>query len=152
MLQSEINKDGTMQQLREDIVSTILQKLTWWISPCIQRALVRQWDHFKRKQDCNTEELPSRRDRNCSRKSPRGGPTHLDWMFATHGIPDTISSNSRSPYLSHEMSEYCKKMGIKHCPCIPEGPQATIAESFVKLLCKLVHTSIAEGKDPWKEL
>ena len=44
-------------------------------------------------------------------------------------------------------------MGFKHHPVTPKDPQSNgFAESFEKLLCKLVYTAIAEGKDPKREL
>ena len=57
----------------------------------------------------------------------------LDIIFATHGIPDTISTDNGSPYFSHEMKQYAKLMGILHTPDTPEDPQSNgFAESFVK--------------------
>ena len=77
----------------------------------------------------------------------------LDRILASHGIPETLSTDNGSPYFSHEMSEYAKLHGIKHTPVTPEDPQCNgFAENFVKLLCKFVHTTIVEGKDPKKEL
>ena len=44
-------------------------------------------------------------------------------------------------------------MGFKRHPVTPKDPQSNgFAENFVKLLCKLVHTATAEGKDPKREL
>ena len=44
-------------------------------------------------------------------------------------------------------------MGFKHHPVTPKDPQSNgLAESFMKLLCELVHTAIVEGKDPKREL
>ena len=44
-------------------------------------------------------------------------------------------------------------MSFKHHPATPEDwLRNGLAESFVKLLCKLVHTATAEGKDPKREL
>ena len=51
------------------------------------------------------------------------------------------------------MAEYTKKMGFKLPPESPEDPQCNgFAESFVKFLCKLLHTASVEGKDPHVEL
>ena len=51
------------------------------------------------------------------------------------------------------MSQYAKKMGFHHHPVTTEDPQSNgFAESFVKTLVKFVHTTIAEGGDPKKEL
>ena len=51
------------------------------------------------------------------------------------------------------MAEYAKEMGFKLSPASPEDPQCNgFAESFVKFLCKLLHTASVEGKDPRAEL
>ena len=77
----------------------------------------------------------------------------LDHIFATHGIPKQLSTDNGPPYNSHEMSQYAKKMGFHHHPVTPEDPQSNgFAESFVKPLVKFVHTTIAEGRNPKKEL
>lgn len=77
----------------------------------------------------------------------------LDRIIASHGIPERISTDNGSPYFGHEMAEYTKRNGIKHDPVTPEDPQSNgFAESFVKLLCKFLHTKIIEGQDPKKEL
>ena len=77
----------------------------------------------------------------------------LDRIFATHGIPEELTTDNGSPYFADEMETYAKKMGFKHHPVTPRSPQSNgFAENFVKLMCKLVHTSIASGKDPKKEL
>ena len=77
----------------------------------------------------------------------------LDRVFATHGIPDELITDNGSPYFADEMSEYAKKMGFHLNPVSPENPQSNgFAESFVKILVKFIHTSIADGKDPKAEL
>ena len=77
----------------------------------------------------------------------------LERAFATHGIPEKLSSDNGSPYFSNEMADYATEMGIKLDPVTPKDPQCNgFAENFVKTLCKLIHTCAAEGKDPRKEL
>ena len=77
----------------------------------------------------------------------------LDRIMVTHGIPEQLTSDNGSPYFSDEMAQYAKRMGFKHHPVTPKDPQSNgFAESFVKLLCKLIHTAITEGKDPKREL
>ena len=77
----------------------------------------------------------------------------LDRIMATHGIPKQLTTDNGSPYFSNEMAQYAKRMGFKHHPVTPKDPQSNgFAESFVKLLCKLVHAATAEGKDPKREL
>lgn len=57
------------------------------------------------------------------------------------------------PYPSFEMDAYAKEMGFEMKPTTPNDPAANgFAEVFVKILCKLLHTSVAEGKDPKAEL
>ena len=51
------------------------------------------------------------------------------------------------------MTEYAKHMGFKLTPVTPYDPQSNgFAENFVKQLCKLIHTAVADGKDPRSEL
>ena len=52
-----------------------------------------------------------------------------------------------------KFSLYAEEMGIKLKPVSPNDPQCNgFAENFVKGLCKMVHTSIIERKDPKSEL
>ena len=77
----------------------------------------------------------------------------LDRIMVTLHIPEQLTTDNGSPYFSDEMAQYAKWMGFKHHPVTPKDPQSNgFAESFVKLLCKLVHTATAEGKDPKREL
>ena len=51
------------------------------------------------------------------------------------------------------MKKYAAEMGFKMDPVTPEDPQSNgFAEAFVKILCKLLHTSVAKGKNPREEL
>ena len=51
------------------------------------------------------------------------------------------------------MAECAKEMEFKLSPASPEDPQCNgFAESFVKFLCKLLHTASVEGKDLHAEL
>ena len=77
----------------------------------------------------------------------------LDRVFSTHGIPEELTSDNGSPYFSHDMKQYAKKMGIKLTPVSPYDPQSNgFAENFVKILVKMIHAFIADGKDPQKEM
>jgi len=77
----------------------------------------------------------------------------LDRICVSHGIPETISTDNGPPYTSHEMKEYCSKMGIKLTVVSPKDPQCNgFVENFVKNICKLLHTSVAEGLDPRSQL
>ena len=51
------------------------------------------------------------------------------------------------------MSDMARNMGFKHHRVTPEDPQSNgFAESFVKVMVKFVHTTLAEGKNPKREL
>ena len=77
----------------------------------------------------------------------------LDRIFATHGIPEEVTSDNGPPYDSNALELYAEEMGIKLTPVSPNDPQCNgFAENFVKGLCKMVHTSIIERKDPKSEL
>ena len=50
---------------------------------------------------------------------------------------------------SHDFQKYLEKKGIKHHLCAPENPMANgFVEVFQKVLAKMVHTAVAEKKDP----
>ena len=77
----------------------------------------------------------------------------LDRVFACHGIPETLSCDNGSPYPSHELKMYAKEMGFNVTPVTPKDPQCNgFAENFVKTMCKMLHTAVAEGKDAKEEL
>ena len=77
----------------------------------------------------------------------------LDRIFATHGIPETVTSDNGPPYPSHEMERYAIEKGFALTPVSPEDPKGNgFAENFVKFLCKMVHTSVIDGKDPKLEI
>ena len=74
----------------------------------------------------------------------------LDRIFATHGIPNTITTDNGPPYSGNEIANYMKENGIKHNKTTPLWPQGNAeAESFMKPLMKAIRTSHAEGKN-WK--
>ena len=77
----------------------------------------------------------------------------LDRIMATHGIPEEIPTDNGSPYFGSETANYAKRMGFRHHQVTPLDHKSNgFAENFVKRMCKLVHTSIIEGKDPKKKL
>ena len=77
----------------------------------------------------------------------------LDRIFSTHGIPENLTTDNGPPYPSHAMSEYAKHMGFALTPVTPDDPQSNgFAENFVKQMCKLVHTAVADRKDPKEEI
>ena len=76
----------------------------------------------------------------------------LDRIFATHGIPETFTTDNGPPYFGDELSAFAKRMGFELTPVTPDDPQSNgFAENFVKSVCKVIHTAAAEKKDP-KEL
>ena len=77
----------------------------------------------------------------------------LDQSFACHGYPDTVIHDGGPPYNSHNWREYAKMCGFETDLCTPEHPQANgQAEKFMGSIVKITHASIAEGKDPKKEI
>ena len=77
----------------------------------------------------------------------------LDRIYETHGIPESLTTDNGPPYPSHDMSQYAKRLGIRLTPVTPEDPQSNgFVENFVKSVCKVIHTAVAEGKDPKEQL
>ena len=77
----------------------------------------------------------------------------LDRVFATHGFPETVTTDNSPPYSSYEMEKYAKAKGFRLTPVTPDDPQCNgFVESFVKVMCKLLHTAVSENKDPKTEL
>ena len=77
----------------------------------------------------------------------------MDRVFATHGIPETLSTDNGPPYSGDEFKAYAKRLGFELTPVTPDDPQSNgFAENFVKSICKLIHTAAAENKDPKEEL
>ena len=77
----------------------------------------------------------------------------LDQMFCRHGIPEPMTADNGPPYPSEDMRKYAEEHGFKMSLTTPENPQSNgFAEIFARVLCKLLHTASAEGKDPLKEL
>ena len=74
----------------------------------------------------------------------------MEKIFATHGIPEKITSDNGPPFHSHEFKDYMQLKGIAHHKVTPLWPQANgLAESFMKPLCKAVRTARIEGRD-WR--
>ena len=74
----------------------------------------------------------------------------MEKIFATHGIPEKITSDNGPPFHSHELKEYMQLKGIAHHKVTPLWPQANgLAESFMKPLGKAVRTARIEGRD-WR--
>ena len=73
----------------------------------------------------------------------------LEEAFATHGIPEKITTDGGPPYSGYEFGKYCERMIVQHHITTPEDAQANgFAEAFVKIMVKLVHTALVEKRDP----
>ena len=73
----------------------------------------------------------------------------LEDALATHGIPDVITTDGGPPYNGEEFRKFAQNMGFTHRQTTPESAQANgFAEIFVKTLVKLIHTAVANKKDP----
>ena len=73
----------------------------------------------------------------------------LEDALAMHGIPDIITTDGGPPYNGEEFRKFAQNMGFTHRLTTPESAQANgFAEIFVKTLVKLIHTAVANRKDP----
>ena len=73
----------------------------------------------------------------------------LEDALATHGIPDIITTDGGPPYNGEEFRKFAQNLGFTHRLTTPESAQANgFAEIFVKTLVKLIHTAVANKKDP----
>ena len=70
----------------------------------------------------------------------------LDKIFATHGIPNTIKTDNGPPFNGHKYERYMQVLGTEWQTSTPFWPQGNSnAESFMKLLGKLMKTAQIEG-------
>ena len=75
----------------------------------------------------------------------------LDVIFARHGIPEKITTDSRPPFNGNEFGTYMKELGIKHNPSTPLWPQdSSEVESFNKPLEKAIR-AVHIDKRPWQQ-
>lgn len=73
-------------------------------------------------------------------------------MFATHGIPEVITSDN-VPFGSEEFTAWCKQLGIKHRKIMPLWPAANgQVEWFDKTLEKTIRIALVEGENWRSEL
>ena len=73
----------------------------------------------------------------------------LEDSFGTHGIPESITHDNGPCYNGRDWRRFGKKWGFESRHCTPEHPQANgIAERFMGVLVKVVHTAMASGQDP----
>ena len=70
----------------------------------------------------------------------------LERIFATHGLPEKITSDNGPPFQSKEFNDFMKMKGIIHHKVTPLWPQANCyVESFMKPLTKAVRTTCMTG-------
>ena len=75
----------------------------------------------------------------------------MDKIFATHGIPMIVKSDSGPPFTCNEIKQFMEENSIQHCKITPLWPQANSeAENFMKPMTKAIHSAKAEGK-VWKK-
>ncbi|PFX31486.1 Uncharacterized protein K02A2.6 [Stylophora pistillata] len=78
--------------------------------------------------------------------------THLNQMFATHGIPEVITSDN-VPFGLEEFKALRKQLGITHRIITPLWPAAKAqVEGFNKTLEKTIRIATVEGKNWRSEL
>ena len=71
----------------------------------------------------------------------------LDKMFATHGIPDTITSDNGPPFNGSDYERYLTTLGINKQSFTPRWPQGNVeVERFNQPLGKALKTATSEGK------
>ena len=77
----------------------------------------------------------------------------MERILACHGIPEILTTDGGPPYAGEGFNRFCRNMGIEHKTTTPEDAQANgFAEAFVKLMCKMIHTAVVEGRDPKKAI
>ena len=71
----------------------------------------------------------------------------LDKMFATHGIPKTMTSDNGPPFNGDDYQRYLTALGINKNPSTPKWPQGNAeVERFNQPLGKALKTATIEGK------
>jgi len=74
----------------------------------------------------------------------------LENMFATHGLPSSITSDNGAQFVSEEFAQFMTTNGIEHHYTTPLWPQANgEVERQNRTLMKAIRTAQAENKD-WK--
>ena len=71
----------------------------------------------------------------------------LDKMFATHGIPEILTSDNGPPFNGDEYQRYLTALGINKNSSTPKWPQGNAeVERFNQPLGKALKTATIEGK------
>ena len=77
----------------------------------------------------------------------------FDKIFATHGIPVSMTTDNGPPFNSNEYSRYLKALGINQDPSTPKWPQGNAeVERFNQPLGRALTTAKLEGKVWQQEL
>jgi len=77
----------------------------------------------------------------------------LERIFATHGIPEVLKTDSGSPFQSHAFQSFAKEKGFTHRKITPLWPEANgHVEGFMKNLRKAARSAHSRGKDLRREL
>ncbi|CAC5362482.1 unnamed protein product [Mytilus coruscus] len=76
--------------------------------------------------------------------------THMKSVFARHGIPSKVRSDSGSQYVSDEFRQFAESWGFTHTVSSPHYQQSNgLAERFVQSVKKMLSKSKQDGKDPF---
>lgn len=76
--------------------------------------------------------------------------THFKSIFASHGIPSTVRSDSGSQYTSTELQNFAKTWNFEHSASSPYHQQSNgLAEKYVNIAKYLPHKAKADEKDPY---
>ena len=71
----------------------------------------------------------------------------LDKIFATHGMPDTITSDNGSPFNGSDYERYLTALSINKHSSTPRWPQGNAeVERFDQPFGKALNTATIEGK------
>ncbi len=74
-------------------------------------------------------------------------------MFATHGIPDTITSDNGTPFNGDDYQRYLTALGINKNPSTPKWPQGSAeVERFDQALGKALKTATVQGNVRQQEI
>jgi len=75
----------------------------------------------------------------------------VDRILATYDIPEKMKTDNGPPFNSSNFKDYTKKRGFQHQRVTPEQPCSNgLAENFMRMLQKVVHTAFTEEKTPKK--
>ena len=74
----------------------------------------------------------------------------LEEVFLTHGLPETLKSDSGPCFISAEFKTFCENLDIKHSKGTPRWPPNNgLAESCMKSIKKRLQIAVNTGVD-WK--